>query len=264
LEDFMIPYARTLPGTRQRAQEEVANLPTLLLKDSSNPSSLLGMTAAAPILSGYRGTRAEVLVAVKRSQPVTVQELAEQFGVSANGLRRHLKELEADGTVSYQRVVRGVGGPVYTYSLTEVGEALFPRAYDQALTEALEVLRERIGVDGVVEVFRRRWSALAAERLPELSTLPLEERAARLAQLLSSLGYMAESDAATLTEHNCAIRAVAERFPEVCAAEAKFLEEWLGAHVERTQHIASGARCCEYCIQSRLSDATTATREITS
>ncbi len=222
------------------------------------------MTAAAPTLSGYRGTRAELLVALKKAQPVTVQELAEQFGISANGLRRHLKELKADGTVSYRRVVRGVGGPVYAYSLTDAGEALFPRGYDQALTEALEVLRERIGVDGVVEVFRRRWAALAAERLPELSSLPLEERAARLAQLLSSLGYMAEAEAAKLTEHNCAIRAVAERFPEVCAAEAKFLEEWLGAQVERTQHIASGARCCEYCIQSRSSHTATPTRETTS
>jgi DeoR family transcriptional regulator, suf operon transcriptional repressor len=222
------------------------------------------MTVVAPTLSGYRGTRAELLVALKKAQPITVQELAEQFGVSATGLRRHLKELETDGTVRYRRVVRGVGGPVYAYSLTDAGEALFPRAYDQLLTEALEVLRERIGVDGVVEVFRRRWAALAAERMPELSALPLAERARRLAQLLSSLGYMAEADAAKLTEHNCAIRAVAERFPEVCAAEAKFLEEWLGAQVERTQHIASGATCCEYCIQSRSAHAPTATRETTS
>ncbi|MGH9204893.1 MAG: helix-turn-helix transcriptional regulator, partial [Vicinamibacterales bacterium] len=117
------------------------------------------------------------------------------------------------------------------------------------------------GVDGVVEVFRRRWAALASERMPELSALPLGERATRLATLLSSLGYMAEADSAKLTEHNCAVRAVAERFPEVCAAEAKFLEEWLGAHVERTQHIASGATCCEYCIQSRSPQAT---RETTS
>ncbi|MGQ0642464.1 MAG: helix-turn-helix transcriptional regulator [Gemmatimonadaceae bacterium] len=221
------------------------------------------MTAPVHTLAGYRGTRGELLFALKRTQPVTVQELAEQFGVSATALRRHLKELEADGAVRYERVVRGVGGPVYAYSLTDAGEALFPRAYDQALTEALEVLRERVGVDGVVEVFRRRWEALAAERMPELSALPLAERATRLAELLSSLGYMAEAGAGggRLTEHNCAIRAVAERFPEVCAAEAKFLEEWLGAHVERTQHIASGATCCEYCIQSR---PLAATRETTS
>ena len=213
------------------------------------------MTATAHMLPGYRGTRADVLVAVKKAQPVTVQELAEQFGVSANALRRHLKELEADGTVRYQRVVHGVGGPVFAYSLTDAGEALFPRAYDQALAEALDVLRERVGVEGVVDVFRRRWEALAEERMPELVSLPLAERAHRLAQLLSSLGYMAEADTARLTERNCAIRAIAERFPEVCAAEAKFLEDWLGAQVTRTQHIASGATCCEYCIQSHSPSA---------
>lgn len=240
------------------------NPPSFVLKNYRNPTRLIGMTAPAHALAGYRGTRGELLLALKKAQPVTVQELAEQFGVSANALRRHLKELESDGAVRYERVVHGVGGPVFAYSLTDAGEALFPRAYDQALTEALEVLRERVGMDGVVEVFRRRWEALAAERMPELALLPLAERAAQLAELLSSLGYMAETDAATLTEHNCAIRSVAERFPEVCAAEATFLEEWLGANVERRQHIASGATCCEYCIQSRSPDATSAARETTS
>ncbi len=45
---------------------------------------------------------------------------------------------------------------------------------------------------------------------------------------------------AVLTEHNCAIQAVAERFPEICAAEARFLAEVLGAEVERRAHILSG------------------------
>jgi len=45
------------------------------------------------------------------------------------------------------------------------------------------------------------------------------------------------------------LRAVAERFPEVCAAEETFLAEFLGAAVERRKHIASGASCCEYCVR---------------
>jgi DeoR family suf operon transcriptional repressor len=100
--------------------------------------------------------------------------------------------------------------------------------------------------------------------MPELAALPLQERASRLAALLSSLGYMAEAEAGTLRERNCVIRGVAQRFPEVCAAEAKFLEEWLGAHVERTQHIASGAACCEYCIQSHAPQHAAAGGESTS
>ena len=55
-------------------------------------------------------------------------------------------------------------------------------------------------------------------------------------------------DEATLREHNCAIRAVIERFPEICIAEERFLKEVLGAEVTRQRHIASGSNCCEYCI----------------
>jgi predicted ArsR family transcriptional regulator len=53
----------------------------------------------------------------------------------------------------------------------------------------------------------------------------------------------------TLVEHNCAIQAVAERFPEICAAEAKFLAAVLGAEVQREAHILSGCSACEYRVQ---------------
>src|SRR5205814_10152630 len=53
---------------------------------------------------------------------------------------------------------------------------------------------------------------------------------------MNEQGYMAEWQEAAgtfrLSEHNCAIRAVAERFPEVCAAEEQFLRDVLGARSE--------------------------------
>jgi DeoR family suf operon transcriptional repressor len=209
------------------------------------------MTAPTLPIPGYRGLRGDVLLALKKAQPMTAKELGTQFGVTANALRRHLKELEVEGLVRYQREIRGVGGPVFAYSLTDAGERLFPRAYDAALSEVLELVRQQFGSDGVVELFTRRWADIAEKAKPELALLPLSQRAARLAELLTSLGYMAEAGGAegsTLREHNCAIRAVIERFPEICTAEKRVLEEVLGAHVTRQSHIAAGANCCEYCI----------------
>ena len=107
--------------------------------------------AGAPL--GYRGTRAEILTALKMSQPLTAKELADRFGVTPNTLRRHLKELENEGIVRYQRDIRGVGGPVFAFSLTDAGEALFPRAYERALTEILDLVREQQGDEGVVKLF---------------------------------------------------------------------------------------------------------------
>lgn len=214
------------------------------------------MLPIAPSLAGFRGIRGDVLVAVKRAQPVTAKELAAGFGLTPNALRRHLKELETEGLVSCTREVRGVGGPVLTYSVTDAGEALFPRAYDETLTSLLDIVKAQRGTEGVVELFRAQWDRVAGNAKEEVAALPLSERAQLLAELLTSHGYMAESSAdgdsaALIREHNCVLRAVAERFPEVCQAEERFLAEFLGAVVERRKHIASGASCCEYCIKER-------------
>jgi DeoR family transcriptional regulator, suf operon transcriptional repressor len=207
--------------------------------------------------AGYRGTRGEILIALKKAQPLTAKELADRLGVTPNALRRHLKELETEGIVRYDREIHGVGGPEFAFSLTDAGEALFPRAYEKALAEVLELVREQQGEDGLVRLFQKRWDDIAVVARPELERLPVEQRATRLAELLTSLGYMAEvrpgvGALPVLTEHNCAIRLIAERFPEVCAAEERFIADLLGAPVTRQAHIAKGANCCEYCIEKRL------------
>src|SRR5688572_14361886 len=211
----------------------------------------MGTFVNSPV--GYRGTRGEILTALKLAQPLTAKELAGKFGVTPNALRRHLKELETEGVVRYQREIHGVGGPTFAFSLTDAGEALFPRTYEKALAEVLDLVRAQQGDEGLVRLFQHRWDEIARVARPELERLPVDQRATRLAELLTSLGYMAEAHPASgalpvLTEHNCAIRLIAERFPEVCDAEERFIADLLGTPVTRQAHIAKGANCCEYCI----------------
>jgi len=226
----------------------------------------MSVAIGAPV--GYRGIRGEIIVALKTSQPLTAKELAERFGVTPNALRRHLKEMENEGVVRYVREIHGVGGPVFAFSLTEAGEGLFPRSYERTLAEVLDLVREQQGDEGLVQLFQRRWDDIAAVARPELARLPVDQRATRLAELLTSLGYMAEARPVSgalpvLTEHNCAIRLIAERFPEVCAAEERFIADLLGAPVTRQAHIAKGANCCEYCIGTAtdMGTATDVTRD---
>jgi DeoR family suf operon transcriptional repressor len=150
--------------------------------------------------------------------------------------------------------VRGVGGPVHAFSLTGSGEALFPRSYANVLLETLASISAEHGRAGVSEFFRRKWTALAADAAPALSQLPLPERVQLVAELWTSLGYMAEADVdgesglPVLRKHNCAIRAVAEQYPEVCATEAEFIADVIGVPPERRQHILAGCNSCEYVI----------------
>jgi DeoR family suf operon transcriptional repressor len=210
-----------------------------------------------------------LLVALRKAQPLTAHELGEQFGLTANALRRHLKALEEDGLVRYERDVRGVGAPVFAYSLTTAGEALFPRSYVQVLATALEALRTHTGEQAVEAVLEAEWRRLADEAGPVLEALPLEERVPLVAELLTAKGYMAEvvstspersvvagtseEPRVTLRIHNCAMREIAERFPQACAVEEKFVERLLGVPLVRQAHRLGGCGHCEYGVSGHLS-----------
>jgi DeoR family transcriptional regulator, suf operon transcriptional repressor len=210
------------------------------------------MEAMGTALVGYRGIQAELLLALKKHQPLTARELAARFELTPNAMRRHLETLEAAGVVRHAREVRGVGGPVHAFTLTGSGEALFPRSYAHVLLETLESITAEHGPRGVSDFFRRKWNALAAEAAPALQQLPLPERVQLVAELWTSLGYMAEADVdddtglPVLRKHNCAIRAVAEQYPDVCATEAEFIAEVIGVPVVRREHILAGCNTCVY------------------
>lgn len=203
-------------------------------------------------LTPHKGLRGEVLIALKRSQPLTARDLAERLGVSPNAIRHHLKELEAEHLVAYGREQRGVGAPTFAFRLSALGEALFPKRYEQALTSMLERVTETQGRSATVAMLEGEFAQLTRRVEAVIEDAPPAGRLAAVARALSEAGYMAEWDEREgrfrLAEHNCALRAVAERFPEICAAEEKFLQRVLVASVERRQHIVSGCNTCEYAI----------------
>lgn len=213
--------------------------------------------AQAPI--GQKGPRAAILVELKRAQRLTATELAEKLGASLNAIRHHLERLESEGLIAYDRERRGVGAPVYAYRLTEAGDALFPRRYAVALLQLLDSLVEREGREAAAALLESQFETLERRLGPELEQASCEERLALVARALADEGFMAEwndsHDGAALIEHNCAMRAVAERFPEVCAAEERFLANVLGAEVERRSHILEGCSACSYHVRFRASDA---------
>jgi DeoR family suf operon transcriptional repressor len=189
---------------------------------------------------------------LKRSQPSTAKELADVFGVSANAVRRHLKELEVEGVIEYRREQRGTGAPTNTYRLSTNGEALFPTQYGQALTDVLGYVARHNGREAVRAMFAQRFRAHAERLRAELADATLEDKVAAVVRLLSEQGFMAawsvEDDQLRLAEHHCAVRAVAEQFPEICAAEAEFLREVLQIDLQRDSYIPDGCNACEYTI----------------
>lgn len=217
-------------------------------------------TPPAPALIGQKGPRGDVLLALKRSGRMGVRELAQRVGLSLNAVRHHLKELEADGLVAGERVARGgVGAPAMAYGLTAAGEALFPRQYGAALTRVLELLQERAGRAAAVELLDAQFAELEAQVAPALARAATpDERMRVVTAALSEAGYMAEGTATfccgLVAAHNCALPAVAAKFPEICEAEQRFLARTLRGTVERKAHMLAGACACSYKVRFRAGE----------
>jgi DeoR family suf operon transcriptional repressor len=202
---------------------------------------------------GYRGMRGELLVELKRSPGSGARELAARLGLSLTAVRHHLKELEAERIIRHELLHHGVGAPAHVYRLTERGEALFPRQYGEALTQVLEAVEQRDGRLAAVQLLEAHFDAMRdriRSRLAGRASSEPAERMNAVAGVLADAGYMAEGAATfccgTLVERNCALREVAERFPEICALEQRMLSEVLEGRVERRAHILGGCGACEY------------------
>ena len=70
-------------------------------------------TRELPQLGAHKGVRRDIVLALKREQPLGARDLADRLRVSPNAVRHHLKELEAEGLIGYRREQRGVGAPTF-------------------------------------------------------------------------------------------------------------------------------------------------------
>jgi DeoR family suf operon transcriptional repressor len=199
-----------------------------------------------------KSLKEQILLELKKSQPLTAKELAERHGVTPNAVRRHLKELESEQLIEYVRRQQGRGAPTFAYRLTNSGETLFPRRYAEQLTDVLTYLEHRGGRQEVRKFFDEQFKTQADVLLARLGDAPLQERVQAVVELLQEQGFMAEwsveGNTVRIAEHNCAVQAVAEKYPELCEAEADFLRDILRTDVQRAAYIPKGCNACEYAV----------------
>ena len=209
--------------------------------------------AAVPLVRGTKGRILRLLRAGER----TADELAAALEVTPNGARFHLIELERDGLVEQRPVRRGARKPSYGYSLTEQGEALFPRRYDSLLNAVLDDVRRGRGPQDLKAMFRRLGKATAARQAHRFAGRPAEARIAEALRFLGELGGAAElvadpaqPGAAAVVGQSCPFKAVVLEHPEVCSLLEAFLAEVLpdAAVGERCQK--EGTPQCRFEVRS--------------
>ncbi len=200
-----------------------------------------------------------ILFQLKTRGPAETLALAGALSISRQATLQHLERLVADGLVTHADERRGVGRPRRIWSLTQAAQVRFPDTHAQLTLEMLDAVRAEFGEIGVDRLISRREVVTTQIYVKALAkTRTLEARVARLAELRTAEGYMADwspdpGGGFRLVENHCPICAAAAACQGFCRAELQVFRDALGpgVTVERTDHILAGARRCAYRIVER-------------
>lgn len=181
----------------------------------------------------------------------TVQELAEQCGITATAVRHHLQGLMARGMVARREERSGQRGrPKFVYYVPpEVQAELASNFADLAVAiwQELDACEDRS--------FATRLLRAAGDRLGRFYAAvvgqgPLATRLKRLADLLRRRGVMAETveteNGLALRLLTCPYQRLAEGDRKVCGIEKRVFTEALGTRVLLQQCRLDGHECCEF------------------
>ena len=198
----------------------------------------------------------EILKYLKQHGEARAEAIAAALSMTPSGVRQHLTVLARDGLVRHREWRDGPGRPKHLYALTPAADAFFPRAYAELVNELLDYVGDADPAL-VAKLFERRGDRRLCRTLERTRGLGFRERVAEIAAILDEDGYLAEFEARPdgsflLTEHNCAVLGVAQRFGHACTSELQYLQAAMpDAEVRRVSHIIAGAHACAYEVRPR-------------
>lgn len=199
--------------------------------------------------------RTSILHLLKRAGGATASEIARDLGITAVAVRKHLVRLETEGLITQRSRPSRRGRPAVEYCLSPSGSALFPQGYHQLLVDLLHDLSVLEGEKKLEDLFHLRNERLVHTYRQRLADKPLAEAVRELARARDDDGYMAtveeQEGVFVLSEHNCPIYDVAQRFPQACQCERELFERVLNAPVKREVTLVQGAQACRYRIEDQ-------------
>jgi DeoR family suf operon transcriptional repressor len=199
-------------------------------------------------------SRQQLLLALKRAGEARADELAETLGVTVSAVRQQLEGLTEEGLVTFREQRAGrPGRPKHVYQLTRRSEGLFPKAYGGLTNELLGYVTDA-DPELIGQIFERRRERRTEQARARVAGKDFAGKVQEVARILDEDGYLADFEALPdgsfrVTEHNCAVLDVAERYGQACSSEIAFLRDVLSdARVERVSHMIAGAHSCAYLV----------------
>jgi predicted ArsR family transcriptional regulator len=197
-----------------------------------------------------------ILGLIKRRGPLRSADIAAVLDTTAEAARQQLVRLADDGLVEAVTERQAVGRPARRWHLTEAAHRRFPDTHAELTVRLIDAVRSALGEAALEQLIRAREDETRRRYSDALrTTRSLRDRIARLVQVRSREGYMAEwraeAEGFLLLENHCPICVAAAACQGFCRAELEIFRDVLGpgVSVERTEHVLAGARRCAYRIR---------------
>jgi predicted ArsR family transcriptional regulator len=203
-----------------------------------------------------RSARLRVLNVLKRTQGLSVQEIADQLGMSYMGIKDLCSDMEKRGLLDMRREPRAVGvgnsgRPRMLYRLTDRAHELFPVASNPLTLELLDAAKKLFGPASAEKLLMFVWQEKASALAERVKGPDPEARAEKLAHARDEAGHMAvlekgNDGSIRIVEHHCPFLDVLRAYPVVARLEAELFRRLLGTAVERREENAAGLYRAEF------------------
>ena len=198
-------------------------------------------------------TRNSIVLHLKKSGGMSIEELSKLIDITPMGIRQHLLALEKKGLVTFTPKRRGIGRPGFVYMLTEAADELFPKAYDELAVGLLRDIREHDGKEKVDRVFAWRRERLMKNYNAALAGKDaIEDRLNALKDILDASGHFVEISKNgahyRIKQYHCPISKVAGEFTEACRHELQLYRDLIGGNIVREKSAAEGSQHCVYLV----------------
>ncbi len=192
---------------------------------------------------------------LKRTQGLSVQEIADHLGMSYMGIKDLCTDLEKRGLLDARREPRdgSTGRPRMIHRLTGRAHELFPVASNPLTLDVLDAAKKLFGPASAEKLLMLVWQQKTESLFERMKSPDAGERADALARARDSAGHMAAveqgSDGRTkIIEHHCPFLDVLRAYPVVARLEVELFRRLLGVSVERREENAGGLYRAEFVI----------------
>jgi len=204
-----------------------------------------------PRLEALPEARRTILQALKRAGSASAGSLAAELSLTREATRQQLLLLQQQGLIANRSQNQpGAGRPSLLFFLTENGEQLFPKNYDQLALLLLDTISEELGDAQLNKLMAAISERQVAQWQQQLHSLSIKDKLLALKDIYFAndpyTQVLEDKSGLWLIEQNCPYLNLAMQRPSLCSITVSTLTRLLGVKVKREKRFQDGDGQCAF------------------